>query len=294
MIALLGSLKPKLAPEPPPVSAYNLDYLVIAGGGAGGAYTPEGSSSGGGGAGGYRSGTLLSQTVARYFITIGAGGAAPLEETLAQIGFNSSLISTAQNITSTGGGAGNPKDGGSGAGSMSLNAYGLGIAGQGNNGAPGGNVVPTSPVYVYFGGGGGAGQAGQLATTTAKGGDGLTWVDGITRAGGGGGLKYGSPSQLSYSGPGGAGGGGNGLYLQDGVGQPYIFIPATPGTQNTGGGGGGGYFSADPSTTGASGGSGFVKVRYLGTPRGTGGAITQSGGYTYHTFTSSGTLIFTS
>jgi hypothetical protein len=33
-----------------------------------------------------------------------------------------------------------------------------------------------------------------------------------------------------------------------------------------------------------------VIIRYAGTPRATGGAITQSGGYTYHKFTSSGTF----
>jgi hypothetical protein len=31
-------------------------------------------------------------------------------------------------------------------------------------------------------------------------------------------------------------------------------------------------------------------VRYSGTPRATGGTVTQSGGYTIHTFTTSGTL----
>jgi hypothetical protein len=33
-----------------------------------------------------------------------------------------------------------------------------------------------------------------------------------------------------------------------------------------------------------------VIVRYAGTPVATGGTITQSGGYTYHAFTSSGTF----
>jgi hypothetical protein len=32
-------------------------------------------------------------------------------------------------------------------------------------------------------------------------------------------------------------------------------------------------------------------LRYLGTQRGVGGAVTSSGGYTIHTFTSSGTYI---
>jgi len=35
-----------------------------------------------------------------------------------------------------------------------------------------------------------------------------------------------------------------------------------------------------------------VIVRYIGSPKMTGGTITTSGGYTYHKFTSSGTLTY--
>jgi hypothetical protein len=42
------------------------------------------------------------------------------------------------------------------------------------------------------------------------------------------------------------------------------------------------------STSGA-GGSGIVIISYAGSQRGTGGTVTSSGGYTIHTFTSSGT-----
>jgi hypothetical protein len=42
---------------------------------------------------------------------------------------------------------------------------------------------------------------------------------------------------------------------------------------------------------GGPGGSGIVIVRYLGTPRATGGSVNQAGGYTIHTFTTSGTFI---
>jgi hypothetical protein len=57
------------------------------------------------------------------------------------------------------------------------------------------------------------------------------------------------------------------------------------GTGNTGGGGGGGNAFA-----GGNGGSGIVIIRYLGSQVGSGGTVTSSGGYTYHTFTSSGTF----
>jgi hypothetical protein len=60
---------------------------------------------------------------------------------------------------------------------------------------------------------------------------------------------------------------------------------------NSGGGGGGGCFEGATSRPNASGGSGIVIVRYLGSPRATGGTITQGGGYTIHTFTTSGNLV---
>ncbi len=59
------------------------------------------------------------------------------------------------------------------------------------------------------------------------------------------------------------------------------------GTANTGGGGGGAQYNS--GVGGGAGGSGIVILRYLGAQRGTGGTVTSSGGYTIHTFTSSGT-----
>jgi hypothetical protein len=81
-------------------------------------------------------------------------------------------------------------------------------------------------------------------------------------------------------GSGGIGGGGAGGSFQNGT---NIF--GANGSANTGGGSGG---------TGAeqaqlNGGSGIVIVRYAGAQRGTGGTVTSAGGFTYHTFTSSGT-----
>jgi hypothetical protein len=59
------------------------------------------------------------------------------------------------------------------------------------------------------------------------------------------------------------------------------------GTVNTGSGGGGGADSA--GSRGGNGGSGIVIIRYLGAQRGTGGTVVTTGGYTIHTFISSGT-----
>jgi hypothetical protein len=57
---------------------------------------------------------------------------------------------------------------------------------------------------------------------------------------------------------------------------------------NTGGGGGG---NANTTTASGSGGSGIVIVRFpTGAATCTGGTITTSGGFDYHTFTSNGTF----
>tara|TARA_Y100000310_G_scaffold288888_1_gene314933 strand:+ start:428 stop:628 length:201 start_codon:yes stop_codon:yes gene_type:complete len=63
----------------------------------------------------------------------------------------------------------------------------------------------------------------------------------------------------------------------------------TAGTANTGGGGGGG---GDVST-GADGGTGIIIIRYAGSPAASGGTETESGGYTYHAYTSIGSATFT-
>ena len=54
-------------------------------------------------------------------------------------------------------------------------------------------------------------------------------------------------------------------------------------------GSGGGGAERNNFTTGGSGSSGILIIRYLGTQKGSGGTVTSAGGYTYHTFTSSST-----
>ena len=67
---------------------------------------------------------------------------------------------------------------------------------------------------------------------------------------------------------------------------------AVAGTANTGGGGGGAPIAYGSSQRGGhSGGSGVVIVRYAGGRVGTGGTVSSAGGYTYHTFTSSGNFV---
>lgn len=263
---------------------YLVEYVIAAGGGGGAA-----NWAAGGGAGGYRSSVVGENsgggtnaesraTVSAgtsYTITVGAGGAS------GSSGSNSSAFG----LTATGGGFSGGSNsnagasGGSGAGGWNVAGY-SGTSGQGfaggtglaTTGAPGGgggagavgaNGSATGGSASGVGGSGGAGVASSITGTS------------VTRAGGGGA----GGTQSGGAGTGGAGGGGNGGgYIGAGV----------SGTANTGGGGGGG---GSNNGGGSSGGSGVVIIRYPGTPVATGGTITQSGGYTIHTFTSSGTFV---
>ena len=123
------------------------------------------------------------------------------------------------------------------------------------------------------GGGGGVGAIGADGTISSagNGGNGISWIDGNYYGGGGAGIYIQSGS--GSSGIGGLGGGGN---------------ANQSGSLNTGGGGGGSYTSA------SFGGSGVVIIRYAGpSVLATGGVITQSGSFVYHTFTSSAEFITT-
>lgn len=152
------------------------------------------------------------------------------------------------------------------------------------NGFPGGLSDTWSG-----GGGGGAGGPGIPGTFKGfidphgNGGIGLKWpaTDTYYGGGGGGGIYW---AGGHYSqGPGGLGGGGDGA--AGGASQGSNI--AGNGTVGTGGGGGG---SGDADGLGGSGGSGTVVIRYRGAPQATGGTITQTGGFTYHTFNTSGTF----
>lgn len=232
-----------------------IDYIVVAGGGGGGNYS-------GGGAGGVLTGSL-SVSSSNYTITVGLGGSGSVGSTTGTNGQSSSLIGTPLSITATGGGyggntgaAGNGGSGGGGRGAAGSTG-GTGIAGQGNNGAAGSAGVG--------GAGGGAGAAG----SGRNGGNGIQWLDSNYYGGGGAaGFPAGTP---------GLGGGG-----------ATSGTAPSPGTANTGGGGGGWCCP----TLGGAGGSGVVIIRYPGSTKATGGTITFSNGYTYHTFTTNGTFTY--
>ena len=265
-----------------PIQNYSVQYVVIAGGGGGA------GTGGGGGAGGYRSSVtgessgggasaespLSVTTGSSYTVTIGGGGTGGGYPSNGTSGSNSVFSS----ITSTGGGGGahntGALSGGSGGGGGYNGAGAAGTSGQGYAG----NTGINAPNYPG-GGGGGAGAIGVVAPSTTQGGNGGIGVQSSINGtatyragGGGGGVRGGSNSS------GGLGGGGAGSATTSG----------TAGTANTGGGGG----SMGGTSTGAggTGGSGVVILRYLGSQIGTGGTVTSAGGYTIHTFTSSGTF----
>lgn len=240
-----------------PIGAYSVSYLVVAGGGGGGA-----NYGGGGGAGGLLSGTANLTPGLGYSFVIGSGGAITTQ------GANT----TALGLTAIGGGnggfggdngtAGSGGSGGGGGGqTVNSKSGGSGTSGQGN---AGGNNV-NGGTYPSGGGGGAGAVGGNGGGNSGNGGVGIqSTISGsaVYYAGGGGG---GTSANGAGAGTGGAGGGGNG---------------GVAGGANTGGGGGG---------NANTGGSGIVIISYLGGQRGTGGTVTSSGGYTIHTFNSSGT-----
>lgn len=270
------------------LNLYTVDYFVVAGGGAGG-------NQGGGGAGGYLASNTNVIAGVSYTVTIGAGGTYPgAQPGYGNPGSNSTFV-----VTATGGGGGGaygwnpPKDGlsggsGGGGGSQSgqNGAGGPGTPGQGTNGGSGNSNGAT---FDTGGGGGGASQAGASGTgsTGGNGGNGIANpfpgstvganVAGTFYVAGGGGGSGGGPAvPTGATSSGGNGGGGGGI--RNGT--------ATAGAVNTGGGGG-----AGTQNGGASGGKGVVVIRYAGAQRGTGGNITTSGGYVFHTFNDTGTFI---
>jgi hypothetical protein len=260
------------------VEDYGIEYLVVAGGGGAGT-----NFGGGGGGGGYIASSASVAPGFTYGITVGAGGSGR-NNTVGNSGSSSSFASFASATGGGGGGGANSANGtsggsGGGGGAPDTNSSGgSGTAGQGNSG---GNGQYNGGNDFAAGGGGGAGAAGTSGVgstkTSGAGGNGSTWSNGTTYAGGGGGGGF---SVISVTvGAGGSGGGG--------AGSTTNAIQGTSGTANTGGGGGGGG-GGGAAQPGGNGGSGIVIIRYLGAQRGTGGTVTSSGGYTYHTFTSSG------
>jgi hypothetical protein len=270
-----------------------LEYIVVGGGGGGGY-----DAAGGGGGGGVLIGSVRATSLAGYPITVGAGGAGRNTAPGNGVSGNSS---SAFGLTAAGGGGGGSQDtngtagasgGGAGAGSGYLSRT-ISL----------GNTPPTSPSQGndgalssrYGGGGGGganaagsAGSGGPIGSDNGgNGGAGYIWLDAVMYgAGGGGGSSSGARGIGGGTPTSGAGNGGNSAPGSNGA-----ATAATPG--RGGGGGGAGGTGASPNA-GTAGGPGTVIVRYAGATNATGGNISNSGGYTYHTFTTPGTFTLTS
>jgi hypothetical protein len=238
-----------------PKDTLNIEYLVVAGGGGGnyGAATIA-SRSGGGGAGGLRSGSLLiTSTPLSLSATVGSGGAGGDVD-------GSPVASNGQNSSLIGGAL-----------SVTCTGGGRGGNGFGETGANGGS------------GGGGGGSTGQAGGTGTSG-EGFS--GGAAPGQGGSPISNGSSNNRSIV---------NGATWLDGIeyacgGGSGQSAGTLGGDQSTlkGSGGGGGALGGD----GGDGVDGVVIIRYFGTTRATGGTITQTGGYTYHTFTTSGTFTY--
>ena len=269
---------------------YNLtavEVLVVAGGGGGGAGT-----AGGGGGGGLIYNSNFSVTPGSALtVTVGAGGTGKVYAVSNSAGDNGGN-SVFGSLTAIGGGGGGNRDtnevgknggsgGGGGGAEGGVNGAGTGTSGQGFAGGVGRGGGGGSA----GGGGGGAGGVGQASPSSGLGGN------------GGPGLGFDISGTFTYYGGGGGGGshsgrssggiGGGGAGSENGP-----TYNAVAGTTNTGGGGGGGG-GAGGGQYGGNGGSGIVIVRYLGPQRAVGGTVTSSGGYTIHTFTTTGSTTFT-
>ncbi|MFY7886083.1 MAG: beta strand repeat-containing protein, partial [Dolichospermum sp.] len=283
---------------------------ILAIGGGGGAGGPDGPVGAGGGGGGavYAKYNLPSNASSIYTVGVGGGG-----------GFGQGCSGNAAGGTAgvNGGGTG----GNAGVGGCS--------GGGGGGGGWSGFFQGTNYFVVAGGGAGGGGSNEGTANDVATPGGGnqsiangtnMTGQNGTAFSGdgGGGGAAgggfYGGAGQSNLTGSGTSNGGAN--YSNSTNRISFALYNGNNGAANSGSGiGGQGTTSSIPNATDfnytntlgkggnaqgnggtsptANGNNGVVIIRYLGSPIATGGTITQSGGYTLHTFSTAGTSTFT-
>ncbi len=283
----------------------SLEILLIAGGASGGG----GATGGGGGGAGelYFNNNVYVTPGLSFNITIGTGGTSTTT-TAGNNGGNSSFVGSSINYLVYGGGGGAysltlpGKTGGSGGGAadsvyayveprsnIGLVSYG-GLSGSGGGGGGGGgsgssggswrDYYNMSPPASYdTSGGGGTGYTNASITTMAT----VTNTgNGYFAAGGSGGNKdYAGRWATPIVGP-AYDGGGTGASLT---------VAATSATSYGSGGGG----ASTSKTTSGAGRQGLCIVRYQNAyllPNSLGGSKYSSGNYTYHCYTTSGTLTF--
>lgn len=271
------------------VPGYSAEIFAWGGGGGGS------QSTGGGGGAAY--GTTSFVSLQSLAVVIGGGGAyRPPNSSpgpavpggggvAGSIGFSgqgggysgifltSATQANAWLIAGGGGGSGYNYSGGAGGGAA-------GVTGSGDNSGTGGTQSA--------GGLGGNSQGGGTDGSALQGGTSGTTGD-LGGGGGGGGGYWGGGAGWNGDTPSGnAGGGGGSAFFKTGtITGPVLTAGsgATPG--DVGNSLRGSYGNGGAS--GADGTQGVLIIRYLGAQRGTGGTVTSSGGYTYHTFTTAGT-----
>jgi hypothetical protein len=229
------------------------------------------------------------------------------------------LAYTADYLMAAGGGGnssgqGGQRESGSGAGGLlqgtfsfvSGSSYSIIVGSGGSGHANGANTTALGLTAVGGGFGGNSdGMAG--AAGGSGGGDWYTDSGGANAGTAGQGYRGGAWGGVNnWTGGGGGGAGGPGgvspSNTTPGIGGVGVSSSITGSSVTYCTGGRSNVYSgatydangASNSGNGASGigngGSGIVIIRYLGPQKGTGGTVTSSGGYTIHTFTSSGTF----
>ena len=257
-------------------TGYTIGYLIVAGGGAGGSAGPNDNRGGGGGGGGFVSGSMMVYKTGSFVVTVGSGGSVVSPS---GTGTNGNTSSFGPNIIALGGGGG----GGAATTGRSGGSGGGGGASLGPGNWSGGAGSQPSQAYGGFGNAGGTGGTNNVNYRSGGGGGGAGGIGGdasISSATGGVGKGSDLTGSLKYYS--GGGGSSNGSASPQGGGGNY----GVAGSVNTGGGGGG----ATSAAQGGAGGSGIVIIRYSGPQKGTGGTIKELGGYTIHTFFTSGTF----
>ena len=241
--------------------AQSVEYLVVgagAGGGSGSVGNGAISHGGGGGGGGIINGSVTMTPSISSAVTVGTGGTSGGSSSgTGGAGGLSKFVYSGNSTTYQAGGApGGVNRSGGASGSPQSNS--------------GGNSFGT------YGGAGGGGAGGNGIASSGS--------HGFDATKGGPGVYYANFSQFGYNGYFGSGGSGaySGQNSTGGGAGEYGYALAT----SYGAGGGAG-------TGGQSSGAGIggcVIFRYSGSPVFTGGTISQTGGYTYHLFSSSGTF----
>lgn len=284
-------------------SGYTIQILLVAGGGGGGHQV----GGGGGGGGVIYEPDFFVKTGQIFPIYVGAGGAGAAGTNYPAYNGEDTWFGE-YHVCRGGGGGGNHNVngngcnygrglgggcGGGGGGTNDSNIWydrgegGFGIPGQGYQGGLGwGDNSPGFSGNGWAGGGGGgAGGVGGNASNNpnggGQGGAGKSVTLGGRSAadygGGGGGCGESPQGTLNNNGSGGGGkGAGNSGTVAD-----------RDGTNGLGGGGGG---VRDPGNRAGNGGNGTLVIAYAGAQRGTGGAYSNVSGWSYHTFSSNGSL----